>query len=105
MEYLNRIEIAGVLGSIRIQEFKDQKIASFSVLTEFCYETENMAKVCESTWHTVVAFDSVVGNVASLQKGDKVMVIGRVRNTRYTAADGGERIFSDIYATTLEKVD
>ena len=38
MEQLNKIEIQGIVGNVRIQDVADSKVANFSVATNYAYK-------------------------------------------------------------------
>ena len=46
-----------------------------------------------------------IQNLDQLKKGSGIHVCGRLRNRKYTAADGTERIAYDIVASKVEVVD
>ena len=55
MEFINRIELVGVVGTIRRQSFSGRTVANFSVVAEYAYKDKNGGDVIETTWHNVVA--------------------------------------------------
>lgn len=103
MEHINKIVIQGTVGTVRLQELCSSKVANFSVATTMVLSNMDGNVISDITWHNVVAWDSVVkGDITKLEKGVNVRVEGRVRNTRYTAADGTEKMFYEIMASNLE---
>ncbi len=106
MNYINRIEILGRIGSLRINELTTGTVASFSVVTDYLYRTADGNAVCESTWFNVSAYQSSLKSVdvKSLKKGDPIHVKGRMRCSKYTLADGTERQFYEIIASDVEAV-
>ena len=104
MEHINKIVIQGTVGTVRLQELCSSKVANFSVATTMVFSnTRDGNVISEITWHNVVAWDSVVkGDITKLEKGVNVRVEGRVRNTRYTAADGTEKMFYEVLANEVE---
>lgn len=44
-------------------------------------------------------------DLSSIQKGDKISVIGRLRSQRYTAADGTERTAYDVLASKVQIIE
>ena len=105
MESLNRIEIRGIIGSVTVKDIGDTKVANLSVATDHAYMSRDGSVIIETTWHNVVAWegDSIHG-IDQLKKGSSVHICGRLRNRKYVAADGTERIVCDIVARSLELV-
>jgi len=103
MEQLNRIELRGIIGSVRVQNVGDTKVANFSVATDYGYTARDGGAVIETTWHNVTAWEGRdIQDLSRLSKGAIVHVLGRLRNRKYTAADGTERIVYDILASKVE---
>lgn len=104
MEHINKIVIQGTVGTVRLQELCTSKVANLSVATTLVLSnTMDGLAITEITWHNVVAWDSIVkGDVTKLEKGVNVRVEGRLRNTRYTSADGTEKMYYEIMASNLE---
>lgn len=106
MEQLNRIEIRGIVGSVRVQNVGNTKVANLSVATEYAFTTKDGGAVIETTWHYVTALEGKdIQNLEQLQKGSFVHVIGRLRNRKYTTPDGMERIVYDIVANKVEMIE
>lgn len=106
MEYINKIEIQGTIGMIRTIEFPDEMVANMSVATENIYTNKQNDKIAETTWHSVVVWGSKTSvDLSKLERGTKVHIVGRIRNTRYTSADGQEKTFTEILANEFEIVE
>lgn len=102
MEQINRIELAGIVGSVRIQHFGDKQMARFTVVTNRAYKNREGAPVIETTWHNVAAFEGkFVQDIEKLEKGMPVKVIGRLQIQRYTGMDGIERTSVDVICSRL----
>ena len=105
MEQLNRIEIRGIVGSVRVQNVGNTKVANISVATDYGYTTKDGSAVIETTWHYVTAWEGRdIQNLDQLKKGSFVHVLGRLQNRKYTAVDGTERIVYDIVASKIEMI-
>ena len=105
MEQLNRIELRGTLGVFRVIAVGDTHCATMSVATNYCYKDAEGCPVVETTWHLVTAWEGkACADLSSLQKGDKVHVLGRLRCRRYVDDAGIERTQIDIIANLLEKI-
>lgn len=106
MEQLNRIELRGNVGSIRIQTFENKHVANLTVATNYVYKGRDGEPVIETTWHNVTAWEGKnIADFTKIGRGDKVYVTGRLRNQRYTASDGTERFSYDIHAHKLQLLE
>ena len=99
MDHINRIELQGRVGTVRTSIVGDTRVANFSVVTEHLYKTRDGGAVNETTWHYVVAWDSrEMPDLDLIRKGTAVNVTGRLRASRYTAADGTEKHLYEVVA-------
>lgn len=106
MEQLNKIELRGAIGNVRISDYNGKKMARFSLATNYAYKDAEGNAVIETTWHNVVAFENRdIQNVERLQKGSKVYVTGRLKIQKFTGADGIERTYVDVMASALQILD
>ena len=101
MEFLNRIELAGVVGTIRKQTFSGRNVANFSLVTEYCYKDKNDCVVVETTWHNVVAWQNGEMPLDLIERGTHVCVEGRLRCRRYTGDNGETKTFYEVIATSV----
>ena len=97
MEYLNKIEIRGIVGQVSFAEVGDKKHANFSVCTQYAYKNQSGEAVVETTWFNVSAWEGSKNGIDNLQKGAQVFVSGRIR-TRYYEGNGCERILQEVEA-------
>ena len=105
MEQLNRVELRGILGVLRVMSVGETRYATMSVATNYYYKDAEGCPTIETTWHLVTAWEGkACADLSSLQKGDKVHVIGRLRNRKYVDNAGIERAQIDIIANLLEKI-
>ena len=103
MEFLNRIEIQGVIGTVAITPVGDTRMARFSVCTETTYKGNDGGIIVDCTWFSVSAFSSAkIRCLDQLAKGKVVRVLGRVRVQRYTDGDGAERSCWEIIVHEVE---
>lgn len=96
---LNRIELRGVVGSARTTKVGDSEITRFSVATDYFFKNKGGEAVVETTWHSVTAWDK---GLSELKRGDKVEVVGRIRNTRYMDSEGMERTSTEVIANEVK---
>lgn len=103
MEFLNRIELTGVVGRIHRQTVADQIVANFSLVTEYGFRDKGGYSVVETTWHNVAAWKSNnISCLDAINRGSHVHVIGRLRTRRYTDSNGESRISFDVVATSVD---
>lgn len=106
MQQLNRIELKGQVGSVRVQTALERKVAHISVVTNYAYKDRNGMPVIESTWHNVTVWEGKdVPDLDSITKGDKIWVVGRQRNQKYTASDGSEKTSTEVAAYKVSLID
>lgn len=106
MEFLNKVEIRGVVGQVHITKVADTETAQFSVLTEDVSRSKDGCAVVNCTWFSVRAWKGPgIVELEKLQKGSKVHVIGRFRCQRYVGNDGCEKTSYEVVASTVELVE
>lgn len=106
MEMLNRVEIKGIIGNVRFQEYK-VNVVRMSVYTDYAYRTKNGEAVVDRTWHSVTYFlkpEDSVEEFRNLQGGDKVHIEGRLRMNRYQDGAGVERTIIEVIAQKCRKI-
>ena len=106
MEHINRIELQGRVGNIRTNIVGDTKVANFSLATDNLYKTRDGSAISETTWHNIVAWSN--RNMPELDKisvGTPLHLTGRLRVNRYTSADGTEKLFYEVLAYKIRRLD
>lgn len=100
---LNRIELRGHVGQDpRISETGGNTVVNFSMATHEILKDRNGNIRQETTWHNIVAWAGRgMPYFEEIRKGTCVYVVGRVRNQKYTASDGTERMYNDVLATRI----
>ena len=105
MEQLNKIELRGNVGNIRIQAVGDNEVAHFSLATNYAYKGKDGIPVIETTWHNIVAWEGKdIHDMDKIAKGVPVYVCGRLRLNKYTNAEGIEKQVFEVQATKLRIV-
>ncbi len=103
MESLNKIELRGNVGNVRLAEVGSGRVANFSLATNYIYKNKDGEPMVETTWHYIVAWDMKgMPDLERIQKGSPVYVCGRLRQTRYTGADGTEKQIYEVIANRLQ---
>lgn len=100
MEHLNRVELRGVVGSVRKTKLSECTVTRFTVATNYVYKAADGTIVDETTWHTVINWNGI-----EIEKGDKVEVVGRIRCNRFTTESGEEKLLYEITASEVRKVE
>ena len=101
MDFINRIEIQGVVGAVKTQTYNGVTITNFSVCTNST-SSDGLSFAVETTWFHVTAFGNKCGDLDKLAKGKWVNVKGRVRMQTYTAPDNTERTTFSVLASQIE---
>ena len=106
MEHINRIELQGRVGNVRTNEYNGTKVSNFSLATDLLYRAKDGTAVSETTWHNVVAWESKeIPNVHDICVGMPLNVTGRLRTSRYSTADGTEKIFYEVLANKIRVIE
>lgn len=107
MEQINRIELLGVVGrDAKITNVGDSAVAHFSMATNHAYTNKDGNAVEETTWHNVTAWKGrKMPALEDIKKGTWLHLTGRMRNIRYTAADGSQRSSFEVLAGEIEIVN
>ena len=109
MEFMNRIEIRGVIGRVNVRQYGGRDCANFSVVTDYTYKNKDGQAFVETTWFEVTAWkDEAHGKkivtLNELEKGKGVHVIGRLRQRSYTDESGETRRSYELIASVVEIV-
>ena len=101
MEFLNKVELKGVVGRVTTTKVMDKAVTKFSLMTEQVNMSEDGLQATEVTWFYCTTFNEI-----AIKKGDNANVLGRLRIRRHTAKDGTERVSFEVVTasvTILEK--
>lgn len=102
MEQLNRIELRGLVGSVRVQTYEGSQVARINLATNVAYKDKDGAAVIETTWHNVSAWEGKgIQDLDQIRKGSKLYVVGRLRVQKYTGADGMDKVITDVLANRV----
>lgn len=103
MEQINKIELRGNVGSIRIQNVNDTKVARFTVATNYAMKKRDGTAVIETTWHFVTAWEGKnIADLDQIMKGSKVHLTGRMRSQKFNDIHGEEKYSYEVYAQKLD---
>ena len=105
MEFLNKIEIQGIVGNGSIQKVADTRLCRFSVVTELAYKGNDGTNIIESTWFSCQVFEGPgICNLEAITRGAIVHITGRLKCSRYMDANGNDRVQYEIVARKLEVI-
>lgn len=101
MENVNKVELKGILGSIRITEISGIKHARFSVGTT--YELDAKMAIKATNWTAVLAWqsDTLGVDLSDLRQGMNIGVVGRLHNQIYVDSKGVEHSFTEVIAQNI----
>ena len=94
------------MGNVKMLSGSDKPAAFFSLATSKAYNGKDGNPVIETTWHNILAFEGKnIRDLQTLVKGDKVYVVGRIRNHKITGPDGVERNRDEVLASRVIRID
>lgn len=106
MEYINKAELKGRVGTVRSNVVNGNRVVNFSLITDILYKTKDGTPVSEATWFNVAAWESKdVQMLDRIEKGAVVHVWGRIRSSRFEDQDGTEKQFYELLATRLRVLE
>ncbi len=105
MDYRNRIELCGRVGSSGVMAVGGASVAHVTLCTNHVYLDVSGAAVVETTWHSVTVWsDRMRGRLEDIGKGDALRVAGRLRGHTHIGSDGLERRSYEVVADEAELV-
>lgn len=99
-EYVNKIELAGRIGSVRKNTISDTQHARFSLCTVYTYHDDEYPAV-EISWHACHAFASDGIDLTKIEKGEWLHIIGRFEYRKYVDSNNIERQIAEIIVTKI----
>ena len=106
MENLNRVELRGVVGNVKVQTVSDNRVYRFTFATARAYKDKNGTAVIETTWHQVVAWENDnMPDLSQIEKGSKLYVSGRIRNQKYLNSEDVEKQVVEVVANRVVFVE
>ncbi len=108
MEFINKVQIRGIVGRTNVLTYSDKTFVRISVVTNYVHPDNTI----ETTWFNVLAVQDSQNptkdksfDLTSIKKGDIIEVYGRLRPMHYTTADGTEHNTYDIKANDIKLND
>lgn len=100
---MNYVKIRGRVGNARVTNVGEKSVCRFSVATTIVYRNSENVPAEEVTWHNCNLWSSRrIPDLSVVKVGSPVEVEGRIRNGKYTAADGSERFSTEIVVNELK---
>ncbi len=105
MEQINKVELKGNVGTVRISKVGDTRVARFSLATNYIYRNRDGETTIETSWHNIVAWEGRnVQDLDKIEKGSPVHVFGRLKSSKYTSAEGEEKQIYEVIANRFSLV-
>lgn len=105
MEDINRIELEGRVGNVSVINVGGTSAAYVSLATNEALSNGRGEVALDTVWHCVTIWRGEdVPDPASIRKGDRLHVRGRVRANRFNGNDNVERVFYEVIANKAEIV-
>jgi single-strand DNA-binding protein len=104
----NYVKLQGHLGQeIEIREFdKGRKLAKVSLATNEFKKSSDGTTEKITTWHNLTAWGKLAEDMhSSLQKGNKVVVEGRIAYRQFETKSGEKRYMTEIVLNSFHKVE
>lgn len=106
MEYLNKIQLRGIVGNKRTTEVSGIKTCRLQLATNSVYKSSKGDVIVETQWHEVVIYGSAnMPDFNKIERGAKMEVTGRLRNMKYTGCDGTEHVTCEVIAHEVRILD
>lgn len=100
MEYLNKVELCGIVGAMHPHyNVMNTPMTQFSLLVETVGKNHDGVIVVDSQW-----FICTIHQTMEIHKGDKVHILGRLNTKKYIGSDGVERTVDEVICNTIEKI-
>lgn len=102
MDYINKIELKGRVGTVRSNVVNESRVVNFSLITDFLYKTRDGNIISEATWFNVAAWEGKdVHDLDKIVKGAAVHLQGRMRSSKFEGSDGTEKQLYEVLASKL----
>ena len=100
METINKVELAGQVGSVLRKTVGDTEHVRFSLCTIHTYRDGDYP-VVETSWHDCHAFASDGIDLAKIEKGAWIHIVGRLKYTKYVNVNNNERQMTEIIVSRI----
>ncbi len=97
----NNVVLVGTVGNVEINDEKN--FAKISIAINEKYKDKEGSEQTKTTWHNITSFK--LDSLEEVNKGVKVLVKGKLDQTKYQDKDGIEQTSTSIIANNIEKTD
>ena len=106
MEFMNKIELRGIVGTSSLNRVGDSEVCRFSIATDYSYKDREGNPVVDTTWFNVTAWEGKnIQDLRRIVRGAIVQVSGRVRTYKYATADGVEKSSWEVFARRVSVLE
>ena len=110
MEFINKIELRGVVGRADVNSYNGNRVINFTLITEYSARDKEGNATTEATWFNISYWEgrdpSVPAEVLDqIGKGSWVHLVGRLRTRNYTTVDNEEKTALDVIAQSIKLVE
>lgn len=103
MEQINRVELAGRVGTVRVNKVGERSVCNFSVATSFLYKSQDGTPSEEVCWHNCVLWTGrKYPSTDFIRVGLPVHLTGRLKMAKYTGSDGVDRNSFEVMVADIE---
>ena len=102
MEHINRVQLRGRIGYLRLRQINDTTVANFSVCVEETFTRRDGDTTKSVQYINCAAWEGLGRPVHSLRQGCDVEVNGRIVSRKYTDRDGVERSITEVKADNVK---
>lgn len=107
MEFLNKVQLRGVVGRATINAYGENRVCNFSLVTEYVNKHQDGTADIECTWFNCKVWEGKndLPAIDTISKGAKLELTGRFTARRYTTESGEERISYDVVVKDWKLVE
>lgn len=100
MEFLNKVELIGIVGNItKVPRNTKEFLYNIAVCVNDIYKTNSGGIVIDNTWIRVI----YVGQDLDIKEREFVHVFGRLKTDKYVGSDGSTHSSYVVVANKIEK--
>lgn len=101
---INEVFLCGRVGSVKIQEVGETKLARFTLCTSRTYKNDADESVIETSWHIIEAYESPDIDLSCIKQNNVLYLKGHLKYDRFTDLNNVETINAKICATSISLV-
>ena len=106
MEFLNKIELCGIIGNTTIRQFQGGDVIRFSLVVEEAYKGTDGINIVDTTWFNCTAWKGEnIPDLTMIEKGKAVKVTGRVKIQKLLSPSENESYVWEVICKSIEVLD